>query len=396
MSNNPSASGRNTFGGLPRVGPGDPIKPSVINRIAEAVDKRTPTFGANSRVTSTPNGTIVDWSAVENVYHPWKCFNRGDLLFITLGQFYWDSSLAGGVQLSTNASALGGGVNAWLFNTSHPWAMLSYGENYSQYPSPGGYHLGGAEIWFDDDKCNYLTNKQIYYGMDPLHTEFRVGLYYIEVAAWSGRQMTAPYSGSGLNAMQLAANQVAVVFNEYSLKMKGRIVPLMRYAKQEDMAKKKTLMYPICTVDENFSIFPGIRSDIFHIGSSFQPLRVYLASNNSTWSFAVTPGTVNRMPPKLNGDYIDKAERPTKTFSTEGYVCVKASYEPDSFFPKISEIVFVTTIPPDSSSNSHYPLAKINGNSTQGFTVTDLSIGNLYLNRLKAGNNDAVWTWGVV
>lgn len=388
MSDNPSAGNKNTPG-LPRVGIGDPIKPSHINGLAAAIAAKGITSGHGTISQQTPNGAIVSFSQTHPVVHPWRCFPRGDRMFITLGQFYIDSPMAGGVQLSNNAKHLGGGCNAWHFNSGLPYATGYYGPDFGNYPVPNGYHMGGAELWFDDPDANYVSSKQIFYGMDPFHTKLKVGLYYIEYSVWGGRQ---------LQAANAAFNAVTEIFNQYSTAMKGRLVPQLKYATQAEMVTKKSLIYPVCTVDESFSIFQGISSDIFHRGSTFTPLKVYLTIEGQQWKAYVTPGTVNRMPPKMNGVYIDAPTTPSKTISGEGYICIKATYQGNTFFPRESEVVFVTGYPPnDTVDTSHYPLAKINPVAgTNGYSVQQVSEGNLVINRIKAGSNMASWQWGTV
>lgn len=125
------------------------------------------------------------------------------------------------------------------------------------------------------------------------------------------------------------------------------------------------------------------------------PLNPQLDGNQA----GVTPGTVNRYIPQMGGVYIDAIPAPKITVSGEGYLCVKASYAANSFFPRTATIVFEggATPPADTNNNSFYPLAKINQVTESGtsyLTMTRLvDPANLAVNRLKAGANNATWWW---
>lgn len=129
--------------------------------------------------------------------------------------------------------------------------------------------------------------------------------------------------------------------------------------------------------------------------SSDGPLLPFLRDNKIT----ITPGTVNRYVPKIGGTYIDADTPPELTVTGEGYVVVGVSYEVNKFFPRTAEIVFVsgTTVPVDTNTEGYYPLAKINSSGGSTFSIVRLSpIGNLIVNRLKAGASTAVWWWDIL
>jgi len=110
-----------------------------------------------------------------------------------------------------------------------------------------------------------------------------------------------------------------------------------------------------------------------------------------------SPGTVNRYIPTIGGTSLDADTTPTITIEGAGYICVKASYVANKFFPRSATIVYEygSTPPADTDTDSYYPLAKVN--STSGtFSMVKLSSGNLIVNRLKAGANIATWGWDVV
>jgi len=129
------------------------------------------------------------------------------------------------------------------------------------------------------------------------------------------------------------------------------------------------------------------------------PAIIYLNPSLSGDKVSVSPGTVNRYIPKIGSVYIDAASAPKITVSGPGYICVKCTYAANSFFPRTATIVFETgdTPPVDTNSQSFYPLAKVNEETTGG--VTSLTFtrlvepANLVVNRLKAGANNATWWW---
>jgi len=115
----------------------------------------------------------------------------------------------------------------------------------------------------------------------------------------------------------------------------------------------------------------------------------------------IQPGTVNRYIPKIDGNYIDKVPAPKITVSADGYILVKVTHQPQKYFPRTAEIVFlpVATPPVDVDTISYYPLAKVNKNETGGITSYSLqyfSKGNLIVNRLKSGQGAATWWWDVI
>lgn len=127
------------------------------------------------------------------------------------------------------------------------------------------------------------------------------------------------------------------------------------------------------------------------------PLYPKLNENKVT----VTPGTVNRIVPVIGTDYIDKDTPPTITVTGEGYICIKLTYVPATFFPRTSEIIFNAGVPTpaDTETVGYYPLAKINATTVGAVTTYSmivLSYGNFVCNRLKSGANPAVWYWSTI
>ena len=110
----------------------------------------------------------------------------------------------------------------------------------------------------------------------------------------------------------------------------------------------------------------------------------------------IAPGTVNRYIPKIGANYIDETPRPTLTVTDTGYVLVKCTYEVNKFFPRTAEIVFlaVPTPPADTDTESFYPLGKVTKtvvDSVATYSLQNFEVGNLAVNRLKAGANIATW-----
>ena len=136
--------------------------------------------------------------------------------------------------------------------------------------------------------------------------------------------------------------------------------------------------------------FPG-----FDLRNPVVPLTPSIAGDKVT----IQPGMVNRYIPKIGEEYIDRSPPPTITITGNGYILVKATYEPDKYFPRNAEIVFASgeSPPADTSDVSHYPLAyasSIEGSSPASYSLTVSSfLGNLVVNRLKAGGNSATWWW---
>lgn len=128
--------------------------------------------------------------------------------------------------------------------------------------------------------------------------------------------------------------------------------------------------------------------------SSDGPLTPFLNVDKVT----ITPGTVNRYVPKIGSVFIDATATPEITVTGEGYILVSVSYEVNKFFPRTAEIVFNAgaTVPADTNTVGYYPLAKINSASGT-FSLVRLSpIGNLIVNRLKAGASTATWYWDII
>jgi hypothetical protein len=133
-------------------------------------------------------------------------------------------------------------------------------------------------------------------------------------------------------------------------------------------------------------------------GDSSGAYRPLFATNVGGNKFQVSPGTVNRIVPKIGSVYLDASTKPQLTVTASGYICVLLTHETDSFFPRTATIIFHTgsATPGDTETNGYYPLAKVNVTETEAGTQYEtivFSYGNFVCNRLKAGANTAVWYW---
>ena len=129
--------------------------------------------------------------------------------------------------------------------------------------------------------------------------------------------------------------------------------------------------------------------------ATIPPLNPQLDGNK----VSASPGTVNRYIPKIGSTYIDAVTPPTITIAGPGYICVKATYEADKYFPRTATIVFEAgaTPPVDTNTESYYPLGKVNETTVDGVSVLSMlrliEPSNLTVNRLKAGASIATWWW---
>ena len=402
MASGPGGGNQPTFipgvGGIPNVAPGDQLQTAHLNKISEAISKINP---AGGDFTQSPTGiTLRKGINFGRQLHPWMAKRANDLLFIEPGQFFINTANAGGFNLVTNGEKLNGGRNAWLFNSAIGSSPAYTGQ------APLGFHMGGAEIWFEDEFMNVLSNKQMFIGMDTLFTKaltssgaIRAGLYYIEVAPWGGRQMTTPYPNTNGNPILNTFNQSITQWNAHSLTMKGKYVPQFRFAPEgptdpKSMFNVKSLVYPICTMDQYGSVYQGIRGDIYHVATPPRPFDVSLFKDGTTTKASVYPGLVNRQIPTISGAYLDQLPTPTLTITGAGRIFLKASHESNKFFPRSIEVIFQsgTTTPEDTEQYGYYPIASIASQSGQQY-VTQLSWGNKLVNRFKMGASGAYWSW---
>jgi hypothetical protein len=126
--------------------------------------------------------------------------------------------------------------------------------------------------------------------------------------------------------------------------------------------------------------------------------RPLYATYNGTNKYLISPGTVNRIVPKIGEVYLDAATKPQLTVTASGYICVLLTHETDSFFPRTATIILHpgAVTPVDTETTGYYPLAKVNVTETEDGTKYEtivFSYGNFVCNRLKAGANTAVWYW---
>jgi hypothetical protein len=132
--------------------------------------------------------------------------------------------------------------------------------------------------------------------------------------------------------------------------------------------------------------------------NNYRPL--YPTNDGSNKVF-VSPGTVNRIVPKIGSVYLDAATAPDITVTGEGYISIKLTYVAATFFPRTAEIIFNagTATPADTETIGYYPLAKVNSVTVGAITTYSLivfSYGNFICNRLKSGANPAAWYWATI
>ena len=402
MGQNPQG-GRSNAGGLPNVGPGDGIRASDINNLSKAVAAVRGGLANSGGIssTTTASGTTFHVTSNHKHHHPWMVTIKGEYMNVEPGCFFVDAPMAGGVSqiAASAANVMNGGRNGWHFMSSLPGAAPY------DYKPPNGFYMGGAEVWIEDSTCNVLSTKQLYIGNDGIVIKVRQGLYYLDYSAWNGRQLEQMDNPSG--DQQVAAfNQGIAVWNAYSTNMKGRLVPVLKYAsgksdsdattnKVEYMFNIKRLVYPICTIDEYGTCCQGVQSDVFHYERSADvPFYVWLLQSSSGLKAAVNPGTVNGAIPKIAGQFMDAQPQPLLAISGVGRIYLKANSVARKFFPSDSEVVFIggTTAPPDTTSAGYKLLASITQVGSQA-VVTQLASGNQQVNRFKQGAQGAAWIW---
>jgi hypothetical protein len=357
---------------------GDSIKPRMLNRLAEGIDRSTLQFGPGVKVSRTGNSTCVSISKKVSQPHPFEAFevgaSEGKMISFSLGCFFGQFNQF---------------PNVWKSNNSVSWAGVS---DYTQGTSKEeGYHATGGEIMIDVENANYLSSQHIN-SEGILIMPLKEGLYYIEIGAWSGKQLEGDLGGTS-----------AAEWNQYSLSMKGMVRPIIKYASRTDMVKlsgQKDVI-PICTVDKYFRIFQALSSDIFWPSKRSYPFQVYITEQDGNEArIIVTPGCVNRVIPKLDNVYLDADEVPDQLVLGESYVTIKVTYEENKNFPRTAEVYLHLggdlNALEDTPEYSYYPIAKINETSEGGnktYTVRQLSAGHLVCNRTKAGAGEATWWW---
>lgn len=398
MASSPGGGNQPNFvpgiGRLPNVSEGDVLSTSHINQLSDAIRRVAPASASN--FLAGPGG-VSSFNSLQpyKAYHPWMVIHRANRLYFNLGQFFVDAPIAGGIVQATGAGAqlLAGGRNSWSFNSGYPGGPV-----FSGFNPPQGMFMGGAEVWFEDPDFNVLTNTMMFQKLSGFHTKFKPGLWYLEYAAWNGRQADPPYPGASTPTLQ-AQNDAMVTFNAYSLKMKGRMVPQVRFAtsKQSEannMFTIKRMVYPICTVDDYGTIYQALRSDVFHRVDrrdiAFQCSPVF----DGQWKVAVTPGQVNGFVPKIGSKHLDEFPAPMLNISGPGRIVIKVSAAAQKFFPSQCEVLFIggSTTPDDTDNDGYRHIATVSVVNNMP-TIVQLVFGNLLVNRFKMGQSGAVWAW---
>ena len=398
---------RNNGGEIPKASEGQEISSSDINNLANAV-QRAGLAQSLSGVRSANFGDGNTFSiSNKNAYsHPWKAFRDGLQIRINLGCVFVDIPNAGGYKISTDPARIASGKNAWI-----PKSQAGVIPNgYPTLSEPISYFPMGAELWVDIPNANILSTRQL---VDPRDkyirflavdstNKFKAGVYYIQMTAWSGRQLTGnPYPNTDIPALA-QANADVQLWNNYSSAMKGKILPVLKFASYDEVPNPnpdniincydiKDMYYPLFSLDYRGFVYQSIKSDIYMNGYTLKPFEVSVIGNN----FYVAAGTVNGVVPTINLDPIDSIPKPYITRSGgSGRIYLKAQKQTGTFFPTSVSIVFENgdTPPADTVTFGYLQIAsvqKVNNN----FVVTQISTGNKLLNRTQMGSSNAWWAW---
>jgi len=406
----PDSTGRNFGTHLPKVSGGQHLQPQHLNKISAEVEKATLQSGAGYTHTQTPTGTQLNIPRRHRRSFPWCCQSQGNWLTIDVGNFFMtgNSKVALLASNPTTAGITPAGPtatfltatnnrNEWISNTSLPWAAgFGYGEDNKSM----GLHMQGAEIWFDIEDMNYLTNTQMDNGYIPLSTGLDAGLYYLTIAQWSGRELST------------ADDPNASDWNTYSKANEGRTVPCIKYADLDCMFQVSGLVYPICTVDESGYIFQGISSDIFHNVADATPFTVTVNPDPDTenqYIVSIVVGTVCNVVPTYDDEETYLWDKSTMTVTDDdladgvAYVVLKCTpKEEDEFsggkFPETVTAQIVKTVNEyeDKDDAGFVVIALLRGREKQeggnaGVEVLQVVTGSLWAERRKFSDNPATY-----
>ena len=402
-------SNRNNKGDIPKVSEGQEMSSSDINKLGDAIAK-SGVAGSLNGINSASFGDGFSMSISNprtNIIYPWKAFRDALGIRINLGCVFVDIPVAGGLAVNESIKSLSGGKNTWI-----PKSQSRVIQGYPDLEQKISYYPMGAEVWVDIKTANVLNTRQLLDPMNPYITfkgvgddnKFKAGVYYIQMTAWSGRQLESiPYPNTQ-NATLAHANSDFTNWNNYSKAMKGRTVPVLKYAPEYEVAVDNPdgyvrcydlhlsgMYYPLFTMDYEGNIYQSIKSDIYMLGYTLKPFEVSLVGNKAY----VTAGTVNGIVPKMDSKYLDSSPKPSLTVSgTNGLFLLKAKKQTGKFFPQDVEVIFNSglTIPDDTVNEGYLQIAKVE-NVDNGFVVTQTSTGNKLLNRTQMGASSAWWAW---
>lgn len=395
--------------GIPNASEGQEMSSSDINNLGNSISK----YGVAPSLNGINVATFGDGYTIGTVHrvseqelHPWRAFTDGHSIKIVLGCVFVDIPCAGGFSINDNLKELSGGKNAW------------FGKGISRtvngYPDPdkkSSYFPMGAELWVDIPNANVINSRQLYSPTNPFinlkaadeEGSFEAGVYYIQLTAWSGRQITTEPYPNTTNEQLIKINAEVAEWNKYSLAMKGRTVPVLKYAPQDVgennpegyieaySLSKVGMYYPLFRLDYKGIIFQAIKSDIYMLGYTLKPFEVSVIGDQAY----VTAGTVNGVVPQISSDYLDSIPKPSITVDGEGLILLKAEKETGKFFPKKVSVIFQSgdLVPPDDTVNEGYlQIAKIT-KPDNTLIVSQTSTGNKLLNRTQMGTDSAWWAW---
>ena len=395
-------------GDIPKVSEGQAMSSSDINKLGDAIAKSGVAGSLNGiNGASFGDGFAMSSSSVSTkVAHPWKAIRDALEVKVDLGCVFVDIPVAGGLAINESIKSLSGGKNAWI-----PKSQAGVIQGYPNLSEKISFYPMGAEVWIDIKSCNVLNSRQLVNPMSRYITfsakgsdnKYSAGVYYIQMTAWSGRQLTTTPYPATQNALLQQANAEMTNWNNYSKAMKGRTVPVLKYAPEYEVAEGNSdgyvncyvlhqggMYYPLFTMDYEGHIYQSIRSDIYMIGYTLKPFEVSLVGNKAY----VTAGTVNGVVPEIGGEYLDSSPKPSITVSGNGLFLLKATKQTGTFFPKEVNVVFNSgfTVPPDTVSDGYLQIAKVQ-NVDGGLVLTQTSTGNKLLNRTQMGESNAWWAW---
>ena len=356
--------------GLPNVGEGDKLRPKFFNRLSEGIDRNTLQPGKGVKVKKTASSTTLSIQTSIKAGHAFQVYSLGAYITIKMGCFFSTRQIP---------------FNEWRQNSSVNWC--------GDYDYTAGLHTNshpkGAEIMINVEgdtieNSSHISSADL--DKDLLLLPFKKGLYYIKIEPW-----TAPIIAPTNGVMSAVSNLNATV---KSVEYEGLLMPTLLHATPAEVEEMEgELYYPIAFVDEHNQILQCISSDIYDVGLPAFPFE---GTRSNTEYLKFYPGTVNRVMPKLNGQYLD-AQPPPEVELQEGIYAVKATWESGSYFPKESEVLYASadwpSFPEDTNTESYYPLYSVAKNGNKWVVTLLHNKRNLAVTRVKAGDNTAAWFW---
>jgi hypothetical protein len=119
---------------------------------------------------------------------------------------------------------------------------------------------------------------------------------------------------------------------------------------------------------------------------------VYSNPDNGSPAVSIHPGTVNGVMPQVSGNYLDATTKPKLTIGSSGTVYLKVTRSSGQVFPTTVAVEFASTVPADTSTTGHFPIASITktGNS---LVINQTIRSSLIAGRQAYGLSGAVFYW---